>query len=85
MAAAVNHLMLEFLAWVSDRPRTYGEAMAAWQTTCPRYTVWEDALIDGLVRVNGNGKGDQSEVTLTPRGRAILEEKTTNNLPTAKD
>jgi hypothetical protein len=81
MAAAVNHLMLEFLAWVSDRPRTYGEAMAAWQTTCPRHTVWEDALIDGLVRVNGNGKGDQSEVTLTPQGVAILKENHRHKFP----
>jgi hypothetical protein len=67
--------MLEFLTWVSSRPRTYDEAMDAWRSTCPRHTTWEDALIDGLIRVaRGEGEaGQQSQVTLTPRGRAILE------------
>ena len=38
-------LMLEFLDWVSSRRRTYAEAMEAWRSTCPRHTVWEDALL----------------------------------------
>jgi hypothetical protein len=67
MAEPVSPSMLEFLVWVSDRRRTYDEAMAAWQSTCPRHTVWEDALTDGLIRVGGDG------VTLTSRGKAILE------------
>jgi hypothetical protein len=65
-------LMLEFLTWVSSRPRTYDEAMDAWRSTCPRHTIWEDALIDGLIRVGRPEAGQQSQVTLTPRGRAIL-------------
>lgn len=66
-------IMLQFLSWVADRPRTYPETMDAWHSTCPRLSVWEDAIIDGLVRLdNGAGRA----VTLTPRGRAMLEQST---------
>ena len=65
--------MLEFLTWVSSRQRTYDEAMDAWRSTCPRQTIWEDALIDGLIRVARGEAGQPSQVTLTPRGRALLE------------
>jgi hypothetical protein len=73
MHEPVSPLTLQFLAWVASRPRTYAEAMEAWQTTCPRHTVWEDALIDGLIKVAGIDMHHESEVTLTPRGKAILE------------
>jgi hypothetical protein len=59
-------MMLEFLTWVSSRPRTYAEAMEAWRSNCPRQSVWDDACSDGLVAANGSG------VTLTARGRALL-------------
>jgi hypothetical protein len=73
MQEPTSLLMLEFLTWVSSRQRTYDEAMDAWRSTCPRHTIWEDALIDGLIRVARGEAGQQSQVTLTPRGRAILE------------
>lgn len=63
--------MLEFLGWVASRPRTYAEAMEAWRSHCPRHTVWEDALIGGLIRIERDGTG-QSMVTLAPQGRAQL-------------
>src|SRR5262245_118003 len=66
-------LMIEFLTWVSSRPRTYAEAMEAWRSNCPRHTVWEDALADGLIQVDGAGPLQQAEVTLTSRGKAVLE------------
>lgn len=69
----VSLLTLEFLDWVARRQRTYAEAMEAWRSSCPRHTVWEDALGDGLIRVDPGGTRQQSVVTLTPRGRAILE------------
>jgi hypothetical protein len=74
MLQPVDPLMLQFLAWVASRRRTYAEAMEAWQTTCPRHTVWEDALIDGLIQVQSRGSSCQSDVMLTRRGRAILDE-----------
>jgi hypothetical protein len=75
MPEPLNLLMLEFLTWISSRRRTYGEAMEAWQTTCPRHTVWEDALIEGFIQFENGGLLDQAEVTLTSLGRAILDEK----------
>jgi len=76
-------LMLQFLTWVSDRHRSYEDTMEAWQSTCPRHTIWEDAIIGGLVRIeSANGSG-QSQVTLTPRGRAILGGQTNQNSPRA--
>jgi hypothetical protein len=74
MAEVVNPLTLQFLAWVSSRRRTYDETMEAWQTTCPRHSVWEDAVIDGLIQVTSGGAPPQAEVTLTPKGRALLED-----------
>ncbi len=44
--------------------------MDAWRTSCPRLSVWEDAVLDELVRIDN---GDNRAVTLTPRGRAVLE------------
>jgi hypothetical protein len=62
-------IMLQFLAWVADRPRSYADTMEAWRSTCPRLSVWEDAIIEGFVRIeNGAGRA----VTLTPRGRAAI-------------
>jgi len=77
--SSVDPLTLQFLDWVSSRHRTYTEAMEAWQTTCPRHTVWEDALIEGLIRVKN--QNHQSEVALTARGRAMLERAAKNGLP----
>lgn len=61
----------ELLAWVESHRATYAETMAAWTSHCPRLTIWEDALIDGLVRVERTAAGE-SRVGLTDRGRAAL-------------
>jgi hypothetical protein len=63
-------IMLQFLAWVADRPRNYRDTMEAWHSTCPRLSVWEDAVIEGLVRLENNAG---RAVRLTPRGSEILE------------
>jgi hypothetical protein len=82
MSEPVDLLMLEFLAWVSRRPRTYAEAMEAWRSTCPRLTVWEDALLAGLIQVESGDGREEPEVTLTPRGRALLEGNQPHASPT---
>ena|ERR1700676_2541604 len=71
----MDALTLQLIVWVSDRPRTYGEVMEAWTTTCPRMPIWEDAVSDGLVRVEGEGRMRERAVGLTPRGRARLNGK----------
>ena len=60
----------ELLEWISRGRRSYPEAIEVWQTHCPRHSVWEDALANGLVRVVRNGS--VSQVALTPDGEAEL-------------
>lgn len=43
-------LILDLVAWVADSPKPYLDVMDAWRTSCPRLTVWEDAVDRGLVR-----------------------------------
>ena len=71
----VSLSVIEFLTWVSLRPRTYGEAMESWRSTCPRLSVWEDALAEGLIHIETGAALDQAKVTLTDRGRALLHGK----------
>ena len=68
MSDSPSLIMIQFLSWVADRPRTYAQTMEAWRTTCPRPSVWEDSVIEDLVRIDGGHRA----VTLTPRGRAVL-------------
>jgi hypothetical protein len=68
-------LLLQFLAWLADRPRCYAETMEAWRTSCPRLQVWEDATDGGLARLEpasvGTAQGE-ARVALTAAGRAML-------------
>jgi hypothetical protein len=68
----MDALTLQLLTWIADRPRSYGETMEAWHTTCPRMPVWEDAVSAGLIQVGGNGPMRARSVGLTSRGRALL-------------
>lgn len=70
MSAAARLLMGQFLDWVANGPRTHADVMALWQSSCPRLSIWEDAMIDGLVKFAGDG---ERSIVLTPRGRAFLE------------
>ena len=69
MSEQPSLIMIQFLAWVADRPRNYAQAMEAWRSSCPRLSVWEDAIIEGLVRIESNAK---RSVRLTRRGDAVL-------------
>jgi hypothetical protein len=69
--AAAAALTLQFLGFVADG-RTYGETMEAWRSTCPRMPIWEDAVRDGLVRIENRGAMKSSRIVLTARGRARL-------------
>ena len=72
MNPPVSLIMVQFLNWVAEREPSYAEAMEAWRTSCPRLSVWEDATLDGLVRLQADADG-RSLVRLTARGRAALE------------
>src|SRR5262249_47614012 len=69
-------LTLELLNWVAERPRTYGETMTAWRTSCPRMPIWEDARDDGLVTLlGGDIEANAAQVGLTPLGRAARDRR----------
>jgi len=68
---SIQALMRDFLLWVGREPRTYADVMEAWRSSCPRLTVWEDALIAGLVEIEG--ESTPQRVRLTPKGSAQLE------------
>ena len=71
MPDTLTPLTADFLAWLAAGPRPYGEVMEAWRTSCPRLTIWEDALDGGLV-ARTRGAGQRAMVELTPRGRTFL-------------
>lgn len=81
MPEAVARLMIDFLKWVAagprhnpgNHPRTYGEAMDAWRTSCPRLSIWEDAIASGFIHIQPDGLMSRAQVTLTPRGQAVLD------------
>jgi hypothetical protein len=70
-AAAPSAPTVELLSWLAMRTRTYDEAIDAWHSHCPQLTTWEDALIDGLIRIERT-QGENSIVGLTDCGRAVL-------------
>jgi hypothetical protein len=73
MQKPISALTLQLLTWIATQPRTYGDAMEAWRTTCPRMPIWEDAISDGLIDVSGAGAMRERGVTLSARGRALLK------------
>ncbi len=72
MSASPNLIMIQFLQWVAARPRRREDVLDAWQSSCPRFPVWEDARADGLVRQCG-GEAGENRVELTESGRALLD------------
>jgi hypothetical protein len=72
MPTAPAALILDFLEWLAAAQRPYAEAMEVWRTSCPRLTVWEDAVDEGLV-VRRSSEGSGVVVELTPAGRTMLQ------------
>ncbi len=71
MSETTTPLTLDFLAWLSAGPQPYAEVMEAWRTSCPRLTIWEDAIDAGLV-VHKHTPGQPVLIELTLRGAALL-------------
>lgn len=61
-------LLLDLVEWVAAHPRFYRETMDAWRTSCPRLTIWEDAVGGGFV------KCDADRVVVTPKGSQLLRD-----------
>jgi hypothetical protein len=50
MGDTLEPLILDLVEWVAREPRLYADVLDAWRTSCPRLTVWEDAVDRGLLR-----------------------------------
>lgn len=68
MPQEMSVLTLQFLEWVATGRRSHADVMETWRSSCPRLSIWEDALLDGLVRYESGSR----MVELTPAGRAAL-------------
>jgi D-3-phosphoglycerate dehydrogenase len=67
-------LIVDLLAWLAPGPRPYEEVMEAWRTSCPRLSVWEEALDRRLIARRMGADGRPS-VAVTDAGRAWLAER----------
>lgn len=70
-SATLEPLVVDLVEWVAREPRTYSEVMDAWRTSCPRLTVWEDAVDRDLVR-REKAKDGALLVVATQAGRTLL-------------
>jgi hypothetical protein len=69
MLAEDDPLILDLVEWVARDERSHADLMESWRTSCPRLTVWEDAVDRGYVARDGQ------LVTVTRRGHELLAER----------
>ncbi|MCW8086194.1 hypothetical protein [Sabulicella glaciei] len=69
----ISGLVRDFLLWLDREPRSYAAAIEAWRTSCPRLTVWEDAMEQGLAACRRDEAGTL-RVTVTEQGRRLLHQ-----------
>ena len=72
MSSTIEPLILDLVEWVTKEPRAYSDVMDAWRTSCPRLTVWEDAVDRGLLCREAR-PGSGFIVTATAAGRELLK------------
>ena len=49
MVETTDPLVLDLVEWIARQPRLYSEVIETWRTSCPRLTIWEDAVDRGYV------------------------------------
>lgn len=69
---SLDPLILDLVEWVAREPRLYSDLIDAWRTSCPRLTVWEDAVERGFVRREGVSL-PRTTVHVTNEGLAFLK------------
>jgi hypothetical protein len=73
MTETTDPLVLDLVEWIARQPRLYSEVIETWRTSCPRLTIWEDAVDRGYVaRESVAGVGVR--VAITERGEKFLRE-----------
>jgi hypothetical protein len=71
MADSTDSLVLDLVEWIAREPRLHSEVIEAWRTSCPRLTIWEDAVDRGYVtREAVSGAG--ARVAVTEAGEKFL-------------
>ena len=84
MTTTCDPLVFDLVQWVAREPRTYAEVIDAWKTSCPRLTVWEDAVDQGFItRKNIGARG--TIIVLTGAGRALLDGQTATSVDKKAD
>ena len=73
MSATLDPLVIDLVQFVAAQPRPYDEVIDAWRTSCPRLTVWEDAIDRGLIACR-RAEDKTLIVTATPAGLRLLQE-----------
>jgi hypothetical protein len=66
-------LVLDLVEWIGREPRLYSEVIETWRTSCPRLTIWEDAVDRGYV-VREAVAGFGTIVTVTEDGEKFLRD-----------
>jgi hypothetical protein len=69
----LDPLILDLLEWIGREPRSYADVIDAWRTSCPRLTVWEDAIDRGFA-AREHVRGREVMIRLTAAGREFLRE-----------
>jgi hypothetical protein len=73
MAEPTDPLVLDLVEWIAREPRLYAEVIETWRTSCPRLTIWEDAVDRGYVaRESVTGIGVR--VAITAGGAKFLRD-----------
>ena len=71
MVDTADPLVLDLVEWIAREPRLYSEVIETWRTSCPRLTIWEDAVEAGYV-TRQNRAGAPAIVTVTEDGERLL-------------
>jgi hypothetical protein len=73
MADTTDPLVLDLVEWIAREPRLYSEVIESWRTSCPRLSIWEDAVDRGYV-ARAAVAGFGMIVTVTEDGEKILRQ-----------
>ena len=72
MSEPTDPLVLDLVEWVAREPRLYAEVIETWRTSCPRLTIWEDAVDRGYVARETAIAGAGVRVAVTEGGAQFL-------------
>lgn len=79
MTETTDALVLDLVEWIAREPRLYSEVIEVWRTSCPRLTIWEDAVDRGYVARQPATGGVR--VKITEGGEKFLREHGRGGLP----